>query len=312
MGVFAALDVSQNETAACVVDAGGTILAEGKSPTCPDAIAAWLSRWGDEVETVGMETGPLAVWLWNALTSRAVPGVCIDARHANGVPKMTRRIGGSRLRDWAQAIAERTGPRQARVALARKPEGKPRNAELVAEIRPITDVFAGYGYRRVGAEFRHRVRRAVRRREGPPGPPHRRQHQEGAAADAGARPEPAAAPADAGLRVPLRPRILVRLRVAPRPAEAKRLRRLHGPSRHPVRQPAGRVLHEDAEGGRCLHSASKEVSPAAFEDRNARRPVDNPERSGPAAGAHFGTGSRLRADRQRATGARRCGAAGHD
>jgi transposase len=37
---------------------------------------------------------------------------------ANAV--MTRKIGGSRLRDWARAIAARTGPRKARVALARK------------------------------------------------------------------------------------------------------------------------------------------------------------------------------------------------
>ena len=35
-----------------------------------------------------METGPLAVWLWNALTERQLPIVCIDARHANGVLKM--------------------------------------------------------------------------------------------------------------------------------------------------------------------------------------------------------------------------------
>lgn len=33
---------------------------------------------------------------------------------------MTRDIGGSALRDWARAIAKRTGPRKAKVALARK------------------------------------------------------------------------------------------------------------------------------------------------------------------------------------------------
>lgn len=33
---------------------------------------------------------------------------------------MTRKLGGSRLRDWARAIAERTGPRKAKIALARK------------------------------------------------------------------------------------------------------------------------------------------------------------------------------------------------
>ena len=31
-----------------------------------------------------------------------------------------RKLGGSRLRNWAKAVAERTGPRKAKVALARK------------------------------------------------------------------------------------------------------------------------------------------------------------------------------------------------
>jgi hypothetical protein len=31
---------------------------------------------------VGMETGPLAVWLWNELRDRSLPIVCMDARHA--------------------------------------------------------------------------------------------------------------------------------------------------------------------------------------------------------------------------------------
>lgn len=88
MGVFAALDVSQEETAICMVSQNGTILAEAKVPTCPDRIAAWLTARAGDLERVGMETGPLAVWLWNALTARQVPIICIDARHANGVLKM--------------------------------------------------------------------------------------------------------------------------------------------------------------------------------------------------------------------------------
>jgi transposase len=88
MGVFAGLDVSQEETAICMVCQDGTILAETKVPTCPDRIAAWLMARGDGLQRVGMETGPLAVWLWNALTARQVPIICIDARHANGVLKM--------------------------------------------------------------------------------------------------------------------------------------------------------------------------------------------------------------------------------
>lgn len=88
MGMFAALDVSQEETAICMVDQHGAILAEDKVPTCPAAIADWFTERSVELERVGMETGPLAVWLWNALTARQVPIVCIDARHANGVLKM--------------------------------------------------------------------------------------------------------------------------------------------------------------------------------------------------------------------------------
>lgn len=88
MGMFAALDVSQEETAICVVLADGTMVTEAKVPTCPDAIADWLAMRTQELEKVGMETGPLAVWLWNALTARQVPIVCLDARHASGVLKM--------------------------------------------------------------------------------------------------------------------------------------------------------------------------------------------------------------------------------
>lgn len=88
MGVYAALDVSQEETAICVVDADGMILGEAKVPTCPDAIDRWLRDRFDDVERVGMETGPLAVWLWNALTERTLPIICLDARHAHGVLKM--------------------------------------------------------------------------------------------------------------------------------------------------------------------------------------------------------------------------------
>lgn len=88
MAVFAALDVSQDQTAICLVDQDGAMLAEAKVPTCPEAIANWLAERSDGLERVGMETGPLAVWLWNELVAREVPIICLDARHANGVLKM--------------------------------------------------------------------------------------------------------------------------------------------------------------------------------------------------------------------------------
>jgi len=88
MGVFAALDVSQEETAICVVGPGWCDPGGGKVPTCPNASASWLAERPEGLDRVGMETGPPAVWLWNALTARQVPILCLDARHANGVLKM--------------------------------------------------------------------------------------------------------------------------------------------------------------------------------------------------------------------------------
>ncbi len=88
MGIFAALDVSQDEMAVCVVSLDGTILSETKVRTCPDGIAGWLSTWSDDLERVGVETVPLAVLLWNALVARKLPIICLDAPHANGVLNM--------------------------------------------------------------------------------------------------------------------------------------------------------------------------------------------------------------------------------
>lgn len=64
------------------------MLAEAKVVTGPDAITSLLSPWKEDLERIGMETGPLAVSLWNALRARNLPVVCLDARQANGVLKM--------------------------------------------------------------------------------------------------------------------------------------------------------------------------------------------------------------------------------
>jgi transposase len=87
MAQYAALDVSQ-ETAICLVDEQGAVRREGKVATCPETIAQWLAKNAAGLVRVGMETGPLAVWLWNELHAKGVPVVCIDARHANAALKM--------------------------------------------------------------------------------------------------------------------------------------------------------------------------------------------------------------------------------
>ena len=86
MSTFAALDVSQETTAVCVVDDAGRIIGEKKIPTCPEAISSFLTRYA--LDRVGIETGPMAVWLWNELHDRGLPIICIDARHANAALKV--------------------------------------------------------------------------------------------------------------------------------------------------------------------------------------------------------------------------------
>lgn len=88
MPCFAALDVSQETTAICVVNEVGGIVAERKVATCPEAIADYLATNAPDLERLGLETGPLAVWLWNELAARRLPVICIDARHANAALKM--------------------------------------------------------------------------------------------------------------------------------------------------------------------------------------------------------------------------------
>ena len=89
MTSYAALDVSQEITAICVVDEAGRITAEKKIATCPDTIAIpGCQTNAPDLVRVGMETGPLAVWLWNELHDRGIPIVCMDARHAHAAFKM--------------------------------------------------------------------------------------------------------------------------------------------------------------------------------------------------------------------------------
>jgi transposase len=88
MPCFAALDVSKETTAICVVDDDGTIIAETTIATCPDLITSYLRDRAPNLSRVGLETGPLAVWLWNELAARRLPVLCIDARHANAALKM--------------------------------------------------------------------------------------------------------------------------------------------------------------------------------------------------------------------------------
>ena len=83
MKQYVGLDVSQKETAVCVLDQDGKVLFEGKAPSDPGALARVIGKWAPAAERIGFETGAMASWLWHELKRIDLPVVCIDARHAH-------------------------------------------------------------------------------------------------------------------------------------------------------------------------------------------------------------------------------------
>jgi len=126
MQYFAGLDISQEKTSICIVDAEGRIIAERKVATCPEAIADVLTKFS--VTRAGLETGPLSVWLWNELKAAGVPIICMDARHANAalsmMPAKTDRndaVGLAQIvrTGWCKIVHVKSAPsHEARALLA--------------------------------------------------------------------------------------------------------------------------------------------------------------------------------------------------
>ena len=98
MKQYVGLDVSQKETAVCVVDETGRLLFEGRAKSDPGVLAK-----APYAERVGFETGAMSSWLWHELKRIGVPVVCIDARHAHAV--LSVRMNKSDEND-ARGLAE--------------------------------------------------------------------------------------------------------------------------------------------------------------------------------------------------------------
>jgi transposase len=81
MPLYVGLDVSQKETEICVVDEEGRRIWRGRCPSQPESITEALRRHAPDPARVGMETGPLAIWLWHSLRALGVPVDCLHARH---------------------------------------------------------------------------------------------------------------------------------------------------------------------------------------------------------------------------------------
>ncbi len=59
MKQYVGLDVSQKETAVCVVDQDGKVLFEGKAPSNPGALAQVIRKRAPDAERIGFETGAM-------------------------------------------------------------------------------------------------------------------------------------------------------------------------------------------------------------------------------------------------------------
>jgi transposase len=108
MKQYVGLDVSQDQTSICVVDESGRVLWQGKCASTPEAIAATLNSKAPQAERIGLESGPLSIWLCHGLIALGLPVVCLDARHAKAALKLQlNKSDANDARGLAQIV--RTG-----------------------------------------------------------------------------------------------------------------------------------------------------------------------------------------------------------
>lgn len=87
MKYYAGLDVSMEETAVCIVDSQGAVIAELKAASEPAAIAAAVAPWGKGLVKVGLEAGGLTPWLCTGLRGHGLPAICIETRRMKAYAK---------------------------------------------------------------------------------------------------------------------------------------------------------------------------------------------------------------------------------
>ncbi|SHL78647.1 Transposase IS116/IS110/IS902 family protein [Roseovarius marisflavi] len=122
MPCFAALDVSQETTAICVVDDAGTIIAEKTVVTCPEMITSFLT----DAASVGAYLGLTPRRYESGETSRngriSKQGDKMVRKHLYEAATnlLTRNLRSSSLKTWGMKLAKVSGFKKARIAVARK------------------------------------------------------------------------------------------------------------------------------------------------------------------------------------------------
>jgi transposase len=168
---YVGLDVSQKETAVCVVDQDGKVLFEGKVASDPGALARVIRKRAPGAERIGFETGAMASWLWHELDRVGLPVVCIDARHAHAA--LSVRMNKSDPND-ARGLAELVRVGWYREVRVKSRDSQTIRAVLVARARlvgirrslenQVRSLLKEAGVlfpRAIGGQFRIRVRQLI-------------------------------------------------------------------------------------------------------------------------------------------------------
>jgi transposase len=81
MGYYIGLDVSQRQTAICIIDGEGSRQAEGKALTTPIDIHDWITKQvaPGSIVKVSHEAGSLSNWLHCELTKLGLPMICLES-----------------------------------------------------------------------------------------------------------------------------------------------------------------------------------------------------------------------------------------
>jgi transposase len=115
MAHYAALDVSNTQTAIHVVDETGKTVWRGKRASEPEALAGALRRHAPDLERVGLEAGPLTPWLYHSLKALGLPIVCLEARHARAATALQRNKTDARDAETLAQLVRTGWYREARV-----------------------------------------------------------------------------------------------------------------------------------------------------------------------------------------------------
>jgi transposase len=102
---YAGIDVSLELSSVCIVDAQGKILKEAKVASEPDALVKFFEALRFAVKRIGLEAGPLSLWLHAALKGAGFETVLLETRHVKAaLSAMTVKTDRKDARGIAQLI----------------------------------------------------------------------------------------------------------------------------------------------------------------------------------------------------------------